>query len=114
MRAAGLGHIPLVVGGIIPDDDAATLRAMGVAPVYTPKDFQLNRIIQQLSIRKKKKLCCASTKHTYAVGTKMALLSRRAGKDSERISEVVEYLELAAHPDFSIHLYGISPLPETD
>ena len=45
MRAAGLGHIPLVVGGIIPEDDAASLRAMGVAAVYTPKDFELNRIM---------------------------------------------------------------------
>ncbi len=45
MRAAGLGHIPLVVGGIIPEDDAAALRAMGVAAVYTPKDFELNRIM---------------------------------------------------------------------
>jgi (2R)-ethylmalonyl-CoA mutase len=45
MRAAGLGHIPLVVGGIIPEDDASALRAMGVAAVYTPKDFELNRIM---------------------------------------------------------------------
>lgn len=45
MRAAGLGHIPLVVGGIIPEDDAARLRAMGVSAVYTPKDFELNRIM---------------------------------------------------------------------
>jgi (2R)-ethylmalonyl-CoA mutase len=45
MRAAGLGNIPLVVGGIIPEDDAARLRAMGVAAVYTPKDFELNRIM---------------------------------------------------------------------
>ena len=45
MRAAGLGHIPLVVGGIIPEDDARALRAMGVAAVYTPKDFELNRIM---------------------------------------------------------------------
>jgi (2R)-ethylmalonyl-CoA mutase len=45
MRDAGLGEIPLVVGGIIPDDDAARLRAMGVARVYTPKDFELNRIM---------------------------------------------------------------------
>ncbi len=45
MRAAGLGHIPVVVGGIIPDEDAAKLRAMGVAAVYTPKDFELNRIM---------------------------------------------------------------------
>ena len=45
MRNAGLGHIPLIVGGIIPEDDAATLRSMGVAAVYTPKDFELNRIM---------------------------------------------------------------------
>jgi (2R)-ethylmalonyl-CoA mutase len=45
MRAAGLGDTPLVVGGIIPEDDAAALRAMGVAAVYTPKDFELNRIM---------------------------------------------------------------------
>ncbi|WP_430464899.1 methylmalonyl-CoA mutase family protein [Tabrizicola sp.] len=45
MRAAGLGNVPLVVGGIIPEEDAARLRAMGVAAVYTPKDFELNRIM---------------------------------------------------------------------
>ena len=45
MRAEGLEDIPVVVGGIIPDADAATLRAAGVARVYTPKDFELNRIM---------------------------------------------------------------------
>ncbi len=45
MRAAHLSHIPLVVGGIIPEADAARLRALGVAAVYTPKDFELNRIM---------------------------------------------------------------------
>ena len=45
MRSAGLGHIPVVVGGIIPEDDACNLRAMGIAAVYTPKDFELNRIM---------------------------------------------------------------------
>ena len=45
LRSAGLGHIPVVVGGIIPDEDAAKLLAMGVARVYTPKDFELNRIM---------------------------------------------------------------------
>ena len=45
IRAAGLAHVPVIVGGIIPDDDAARLRAMGVARVYTPKDFQLNTIM---------------------------------------------------------------------
>lgn len=48
MRDEGLGHIPLVVGGIIPEDDAAALRAAGVAAVYTPKDFELNRIMMDI------------------------------------------------------------------
>ncbi len=48
MRAAGLGHIPVIVGGIIPEDDAARLKAMGVARVYTPKDFELNMIMQDI------------------------------------------------------------------
>jgi len=48
MRAAGLSQIPVVVGGIIPDDDVARLIAMGVARVYTPKDFELNRIMMDI------------------------------------------------------------------
>ena len=48
MRDAGLGHIPVVAGGIIPDDDAERLRAMGVAKVYTPKDFELNTIMDDI------------------------------------------------------------------
>ncbi|MBU9699587.1 protein meaA [Rhodobacteraceae bacterium HSP-20] len=48
MRAAGLSDIPVVVGGIIPEDDATRLRAMGVAAVYTPKDFELNRIMMDI------------------------------------------------------------------
>ncbi len=48
MREAGLAHVPVIVGGIIPEDDAARLRAMGVAQVYTPKDFQLNRIMMDI------------------------------------------------------------------
>jgi (2R)-ethylmalonyl-CoA mutase len=48
MQAEGLGHIPVIVGGIIPDDDASALRAMGIAKVYTPKDFQLNRIMMDI------------------------------------------------------------------
>ena len=45
LRAAELSHIPVIVGGIIPDDDAEKLRAMGIARTYTPKDFELNRIM---------------------------------------------------------------------
>jgi len=48
MHAAGLGSIPVIVGGIIPEEDAAHLRAMGVARVYTPKDFELNTIMRDI------------------------------------------------------------------
>ena len=48
MREAGLGDIPVVVGGIIPEDDANRLRSMGVARVYTPKDFELNTIMMDI------------------------------------------------------------------
>ena len=48
MRTAGLSHVPVVVGGIIPDDDAEAMRRMGVARVYTPKDFELNRIMSDI------------------------------------------------------------------
>ncbi len=47
LRAEGLST-PVVVGGIIPEADAAALRKMGVAEVYTPKDFDLNRIMFDL------------------------------------------------------------------
>jgi (2R)-ethylmalonyl-CoA mutase len=40
--------IPVVVGGIIPEEDSRELREMGVARVYTPKDFELNRIMADL------------------------------------------------------------------
>ncbi|WP_425078933.1 methylmalonyl-CoA mutase family protein [Ruegeria denitrificans] len=45
LRQAGLSHIPVVVGGIIPDEDAEKLKSMGVAKVYTPKNFELNSIM---------------------------------------------------------------------
>jgi (2R)-ethylmalonyl-CoA mutase len=45
MRDVGLGDTPVIVGGIIPDEDAERLRAMGVSRVYTPKDFELNTIM---------------------------------------------------------------------
>ena len=45
LRVAGLGHVPVIVGGIIPEEDARRLKGMGVARVYTPKDFELNRIM---------------------------------------------------------------------
>jgi (2R)-ethylmalonyl-CoA mutase len=48
MREAGLGDVPVIVGGIIPEDDAKRLRSLGVARVYTPKDFELNTIMMDI------------------------------------------------------------------
>ncbi len=45
LRDAGAGAIPVIVGGIIPESDAAALKALGVAEVFTPKDFGLNEIM---------------------------------------------------------------------
>jgi (2R)-ethylmalonyl-CoA mutase len=50
LRAANLGHVPVIVGGIIPDDDARRLLEMGVAKVYTPKDFELNAIMKDIVV----------------------------------------------------------------
>ncbi|WP_210406166.1 cobalamin-dependent protein, partial [Micromonospora sp. MH33] len=48
LRAAGRADLPVVVGGIIPAVDADALRAAGVARVFTPKDFALTGIIDDL------------------------------------------------------------------
>jgi len=48
LRRAGIGEVPVVVGGIIPSADAKTLLASGVARVYTPKDFDLTQIMRDI------------------------------------------------------------------
>ncbi|MET8849422.1 protein meaA [Amycolatopsis sp. NPDC004625] len=45
LRAAGAGDVPVIVGGIIPPDDAALLLERGVARVFTPKDYELTGIM---------------------------------------------------------------------
>lgn len=45
LSEAGLSDIPVIVGGIIPDSDARRLRELGVAAVYTPKDYGLTEIM---------------------------------------------------------------------
>jgi len=48
LGAAGLDDVPVVVGGIIPEADAATLRAAGVARVFTPKDFAITDVLGEI------------------------------------------------------------------
>ncbi|CCH68780.1 protein meaA [Phycicoccus elongatus] len=47
LRAEGIDDVPVIVGGIIPDSDARALKALGVAEVFTPKDFGLNDIMSR-------------------------------------------------------------------
>ena len=47
LREAGV-DAPVVVGGIIPEQDVAPLREAGVAAVYTPKDFDITRIMRDI------------------------------------------------------------------
>jgi (2R)-ethylmalonyl-CoA mutase len=48
LRAAGLDDVPVVVGGIVPDGDARRLRELGVARVFTPKDFGITEIMAEV------------------------------------------------------------------
>jgi (2R)-ethylmalonyl-CoA mutase len=48
LRAEELGEVPVVVGGIIPPEDARLLKALGVAAVFTPKDFQVTEIMSRI------------------------------------------------------------------
>jgi len=48
LAAAGAGEIPVIVGGIIPAADAKTLRANGVARVFTPKDYSMTDIMSEI------------------------------------------------------------------
>jgi (2R)-ethylmalonyl-CoA mutase len=48
LRAAGLDSVPVVVGGIVSDTDAAELRARGVAAVFTPKDYSLPQVLARV------------------------------------------------------------------
>ena len=48
LREAGVGDIPVVVGGIIPEGDAVSLREAGVAAVYTPRDWDLNQMMRDI------------------------------------------------------------------
>jgi (2R)-ethylmalonyl-CoA mutase len=48
LRKEGLDDLPVVVGGIIPEEDAARLEEAGVRRVYTPKDFDLTQIMSEI------------------------------------------------------------------
>ena len=45
MKISGLQNVSVIIGGIIPEDDMVKLKKLGIAKVYTPKDYDLNRIM---------------------------------------------------------------------
>jgi len=49
LRLENLDHVPLVVGGIISTEDGHVLRNMGVAAIYTPKDYALDAIMTDMA-----------------------------------------------------------------
>jgi ethylmalonyl-CoA mutase len=48
MQTSGIGHVPVVVGGIIPPEDERRLKSLGVAGIFTPKDYDLNAIMLEI------------------------------------------------------------------
>ncbi len=54
MKEKGLSEVPVVAGGIIPESDKQELLKIGVARVYTPKDFELNRIMKEIVVAVRK------------------------------------------------------------
>ncbi len=91
LRAAGAGDVPVVVGGIIPEADAARLEELGVAAVFTPKDFGLNDIMVRFVevIRASRGLstdasdACPGLSTGRADAASPALLRRQAATDDD-------------------------------
>ena len=48
LRSRDLANVPVIAGGIIPQEDAEKLKALGVRAIYTPKDFNLNTIMADM------------------------------------------------------------------
>jgi (2R)-ethylmalonyl-CoA mutase len=78
LHAAGVGDVPVVVGGIIPEADAEALRAAGVAAVYTPKDWDLNRMMHDIVALVAEQLDDSGAAHPSEAG-------RRAGGRPEGV-----------------------------
>ncbi|HWO51505.1 MAG TPA: cobalamin B12-binding domain-containing protein, partial [Ornithinibacter sp.] len=79
LREAGGQDIPIVVGGIIPEADVEPLRAAGVAAVYTPKDFDLNRIMGDIVALVAARHAAAAEARDPTAGPPTAALRSRRG-----------------------------------
>ncbi|HLL28253.1 MAG TPA: methylmalonyl-CoA mutase family protein [Xanthobacteraceae bacterium] len=68
LREAGLSDVPVVVGGIIPPQDADALKQAGAAAIYTPKDFELNLILSEVCRIVERSASCASQPQSLQQG----------------------------------------------
>jgi (2R)-ethylmalonyl-CoA mutase len=92
MRAAGLDDVPVVAGGIIPDADAETLKGYGVARVYTPKDFELNKIMADIvALVGATEPLAAETNLGAAVPPGFAVTGVRQIGDGDEVVSVVDW-----------------------
>jgi (2R)-ethylmalonyl-CoA mutase len=80
LREAGAGDVPVVVGGIIPEADAEALRKAGVAAVYTPKDWDLNRMMHDIVALVAEQLDDSGAAHSSEAGCRAG--GRPEGVDS--------------------------------
>jgi (2R)-ethylmalonyl-CoA mutase len=78
LAEAGAADVPVVVGGIIPESDAAALRQAGVAAVYTPKDWDLNAMMRDIISLVGEQLDDSDAARASEAG-------RRAGGESEGV-----------------------------
>ena len=100
LKQAGIDDVPVVVGGIIPPEDAEELEQAGVAAVYTPKDFELNRIMSDLvrivESRVRRRLTAASAEDIFPSASAKAYGARRAGRDTHGVEAIIIALIVGA------------------
>ena len=86
LKEAGIDDVPVVVGGIIPPEDAEALEAAGVAAVYTPKDFELNRIMSDLvrivESQRRRRLTADPSIGLRSIHAQAAVAAFRAGEEA--------------------------------
>jgi (2R)-ethylmalonyl-CoA mutase len=79
---AGVENVPVVVGGIIPEADAAALRRDGVAAVYTPKDWDLNRMMRDIIALVAERLADSGAAHSSEAGSRAGGRPEGVGVDT--------------------------------
>ena len=101
LREAGMGDVPVVVGGIIPPEDVNILKQCGASAIYTPKDFQLNDImlgiVKLVDAKAETAGGCQRSRAAAARPRESPALGRSASSRSVRKSAVMAGLFPAIH-----------------